>query len=87
MGGIIAAEMAPVAPREVERLGLIAPAGLWLARTPCPIFSKLPTSCRPHGNALRGRIVGAKLVRIPAAGHMVIVEQPETVVAALIQLD
>jgi pimeloyl-ACP methyl ester carboxylesterase len=36
---------------------------------------------------LRGRIVGAKLVRIPAAGHMVIVEQPETVVAALIQLD
>ncbi|MBV8089559.1 MAG: alpha/beta fold hydrolase, partial [Alphaproteobacteria bacterium] len=30
LGGMIAAEMAAVAPREVERLGLIAPAGLWL---------------------------------------------------------
>jgi len=30
MGGMNAAEMAAVAPREVERLGLIAPAGLWL---------------------------------------------------------
>ena len=30
MGGMIAAEMAAIAPREVDRLGLIAPAGLWL---------------------------------------------------------
>ena len=43
MGGMIAAEMAAVAPREVERLGLIAPAGLWLDDHPIPdFFSKLP---------------------------------------------
>lgn len=43
MGGMIAAEMAAVAPREVECLGLIAPAGLWLDDHPVPdIFSKLP---------------------------------------------
>src|SRR6516165_1146354 len=43
MGGMIAAEMASVAPREVERLGLIAPAGLWLDGYPVPdLFSKLP---------------------------------------------
>jgi pimeloyl-ACP methyl ester carboxylesterase len=43
MGGMIAAEMAAVAPREVERLGLIAPAGLWLDDHPIPdLFSKLP---------------------------------------------
>ncbi len=43
MGGMIAAEMAAVAPREVERLGLIAPAGLWLDEHPVPdLFSKLP---------------------------------------------
>jgi len=43
MGGMIAAEMAAVAPQEVERLGLIAPAGLWLDDHPIPdLFSKLP---------------------------------------------
>lgn len=43
MGGMIAAEMAAIAPREVERLGLIAPAGLWLDAHPVPdLFSKLP---------------------------------------------
>jgi pimeloyl-ACP methyl ester carboxylesterase len=43
MGGMIAAEMAAVAPGEVERLGLIAPAGLWLDDHPVPdLFSKLP---------------------------------------------
>jgi len=43
LGGMIAAEMAAVAPREVERLGLIAPAGLWLDEHPIPdLFSKLP---------------------------------------------
>jgi pimeloyl-ACP methyl ester carboxylesterase len=39
-----------------------------------------------HGEAFRQAIVGAELVRIPAAGHMVIVEQPEAVVAALARL-
>jgi pimeloyl-ACP methyl ester carboxylesterase len=43
LGGMIAAEMAAIAPREVERLGLIAPAGLWLDAHPIPdLFSKLP---------------------------------------------
>jgi pimeloyl-ACP methyl ester carboxylesterase len=43
MGGRIAAEMAAVAPREVARLGLIAPAGLWLDAHPIPdLFAMLP---------------------------------------------
>jgi pimeloyl-ACP methyl ester carboxylesterase len=43
MGGMIAAEMAAVCPNEVSRLGLIAPAGLWLADHPvADIFTKLP---------------------------------------------
>jgi pimeloyl-ACP methyl ester carboxylesterase len=43
MGGMIAAEMAAVAPHDVSRLGLIAPAGLWLDRFPIPdFFSMLP---------------------------------------------
>src|ERR1700757_1987529 len=43
MGGMIAAEMAAISPREVERLGLIAPAGLWLDAHPVPdMFSTLP---------------------------------------------
>ncbi len=43
MGGMIAAEMAAVAPNDVSRLALIAPAGLWLHDHPCPdIFTLLP---------------------------------------------
>jgi len=43
LGGMIAAEMAAVAPNEVERLALIAPAGLWLDDHPIPdIFAALP---------------------------------------------
>jgi len=43
MGGMIAAEMAALAPKEVERLGLIAPAGLWLDSHPIPdLFALLP---------------------------------------------
>ena len=43
MGGMIASEMAAVAPFEVTRLALIAPAGLWLDDHPIPdIFSLLP---------------------------------------------
>jgi pimeloyl-ACP methyl ester carboxylesterase len=160
MGGMIAAEMATVAPREVERLGLIAAAGLWLDKHPVPdLFSKLPHELPAllfhdpdfgervltagadfddpkflegfiirntrqlamagkllfpiperglaerlyrirartvliwgesdrvippaHGEALRQAIAGAELICIPAAGHMVIVEQPEAVAAAL----
>jgi pimeloyl-ACP methyl ester carboxylesterase len=43
MGGMIAAEMAAVNPHQVSRLGLIAPAGLWLDDHPvADIFIKLP---------------------------------------------
>jgi pimeloyl-ACP methyl ester carboxylesterase len=43
MGGMIAAEMAAVAPHQVSRLGLIAPAGLWLDQHPIPdLFSLMP---------------------------------------------
>jgi len=164
MGGMIAAEMAAVAPREVDRLGLIAPAGLWLDGHPVPdLFSKLPHElpallfhdaafgervmtaggdlddpkfleafiirntrqlamagkllfpipdrglderlyriraktvliwgegdrviAPAHGDAFRRAIAGAELIHIPAAGHMVTLEQPEAVVDALARLE
>lgn len=43
MGGMIAAEMATLAPRDLDRLVLISAAGLWLDAYPIPdIFSMLP---------------------------------------------
>ncbi len=43
MGGMIAAEMAALAPNDLGRLGLIAPAGLWLDDHPLPdMFSIMP---------------------------------------------
>ncbi|HEY1709323.1 MAG TPA: alpha/beta hydrolase [Rhizomicrobium sp.] len=43
MGGMIAAEMAAIAPNDVSRLGLICPAGLWLDNHPIPdLFATLP---------------------------------------------
>lgn len=43
MGGMIAAEMAAIAPNDVSRLALIAPAGLWDDDHPIPdIFAMLP---------------------------------------------
>ena len=43
MGGMIAAEMAAIAPNEVQRLALIAPAGLWLGDHPIPdMFTLMP---------------------------------------------
>jgi len=43
MGGMIAAEMAAVAPHDVSRLVLISPAGLWLDDHPiADVFSMLP---------------------------------------------
>jgi pimeloyl-ACP methyl ester carboxylesterase len=163
MGGMIAAEMASVAPREVERLGLIAPAGLWLAAYPIPdLFTKLPHELPAllfhdvgfgervmapdgdlgdakfleaflvrnarqltmaskllfpipdrglaerlyriraktvivwgdddrlippaYGEAFRQAIGGAELVTVPDAGHLLSVEQPEAVAAALDRL-
>lgn len=49
MGGMIAAEMAAIAPKEVSRLGLIAPAGLWLDAHPvADLFSMLPYEMPPY---------------------------------------
>jgi pimeloyl-ACP methyl ester carboxylesterase len=43
MGGMIAAEMAAVAPHDVTRLALIASAGLWLDAHPIPdLFATMP---------------------------------------------
>ena len=43
MGGMIAAEMAAIAHTEIDRLCLLAPAGLWLDEQPIvDIFTKLP---------------------------------------------
>ncbi len=40
-----------------------------------------------YGEAFCRGIADAELITVPAAGHMVIVEQPEAVVAALARLD
>lgn len=43
LGGMIAAEMAAVAPAAVDRLALIAPAGLWLDEHPvADLFTMMP---------------------------------------------
>ena len=43
MGGMIASEMAAIAPNDVSRLALIASAGLWLEDHPIPdIFAMMP---------------------------------------------
>lgn len=43
MGGMIAAEMAALAPNDISKLVLVASAGLWLPEHPIPdIFSFLP---------------------------------------------
>ena len=43
MGGMIAAEMACLAPRDLDKLVLVAPAGLWFDELPIPdIFALLP---------------------------------------------
>ena len=43
MGGMIAAEMACLAPRDLGKLALVAPAGLWMDEHPVPdIFAMLP---------------------------------------------
>ncbi len=48
MGGMIAAEMAAIAPHQVSRLALIAPVGLWLDEHPIPdIFAMMPYDL-PH---------------------------------------
>ncbi|MGH6992632.1 MAG: alpha/beta fold hydrolase, partial [Caulobacteraceae bacterium] len=49
LGGMIAAEMAAIAPNDVSRLALIAPAGLWLEDHPIvDIFTLLPFEMPAH---------------------------------------
>ncbi len=49
MGGMIAAEMAAVAQNDFSRLGLIAPAGLWLDQHPiADLFAMLPYEMPPY---------------------------------------
>lgn len=48
MGGMIASEMAAIAPNDISRLALIAPAGLWLDEHPVPdFFAMLPFELPP----------------------------------------
>jgi pimeloyl-ACP methyl ester carboxylesterase len=43
MGGMIAAELAAIAPQAIDKLVLICPAGIWLDEHPIPdLFSLLP---------------------------------------------
>jgi pimeloyl-ACP methyl ester carboxylesterase len=164
MGGMIAAEMAALAPNDVSRLALICPAGLWLDDHPIPdVFTLLPYEMPGYlfhdpeagarlmtaglkmddpeflktylirnarqmgmagkilfpipergladrlyrikaktvvvwgesdrlippvyGPAFVAGIAGATLVSIPEAGHMVILEKPAEVVAAVARLN
>lgn len=163
MGGMIAAEMAALAPNDVSRLALICPAGLWDAEHPiADLFAALPfempallfhdaeagaamltagrnvadpnflqtylvTNARQLGmagrllfpipergllqrmyrikaktlivwgdsdrlippvyaNGFKKGIAGSELVSIPEAGHMVTLEQPARVAAAVRRL-
>lgn len=49
MGGMIAAEMAAIAPHDFQKLALIAAAGLWLEKHPIPdLFAMLPYEMPPY---------------------------------------
>lgn len=48
MGGMIAAEMACLAPQSLGRLALISPAGIWIDESPIPdLFATLPFELAP----------------------------------------
>ena len=65
MGGMIAAEMACLAPRDLNRLILIGPAGLWIDAHPIPdLFTLLPHELPPllsHDPAVATRLMAAGL--------------------------
>ncbi len=160
MGGMIAAEMAAIAPNDIDKLCLICPAGLWLDEHPIPdIFATMPYElpellfhdpeaggammtagadfsdpefltafliqnarqlgmagkilfpvperglserlyrvkaktilvwgesdkliAMPYGEAFNKAIAGSELIRVPEAGHMIIVEQTAAVLGAI----
>ncbi len=70
MGGMVAAEMAALCPREVEELVLVAPAGLWLDAHPVPdLFATMPFELPAllfHDVALGARLLTSGLA--PDAG-------------------
>lgn len=79
MGGMIASEMAALAPGDVSRLALIAPAGLWLDAHPIPdIFSLLPYQLPPY--LFHDADAGAKIMS--AGGDMT---DPKFLQAFLVQ--
>lgn len=79
MGGMIAAEMAAVAPHDFSRLALIASAGLWLDDHPIPdVFTLLPYEM--PGYLFHDPDAGAKLM---AAGLKL--DDPEFLKAYLIR--
>jgi pimeloyl-ACP methyl ester carboxylesterase len=61
MGGMIAAEMACVAPNDLAKLVLIGPAGLWLDEHPIPdLYSLFPVELAPllsHDPAVATRLL------------------------------
>jgi pimeloyl-ACP methyl ester carboxylesterase len=58
------------------------------SRRPSPRWRGRTSSDPAPGNrAFRRGVAGTELVTVPAAGHMVIVEKAESVVAALARLD
>jgi len=65
LGGMIAAEMAALCPREIERLVLVAPAGLWLDAHPIPdLFAAMPFELPAllfHDAALGARLLASGL--------------------------
>ncbi|RLA46311.1 MAG: alpha/beta hydrolase [Gammaproteobacteria bacterium] len=163
MGGMIAAELAAIAPNDIDKLCLIASAGLWLDDHPIPdVFATMPYELpellfhdpeaggammtagadfsdpefltafliqnarqlgmagkilfpvpdrglserlyrvkaktvlvwgesdkligMPYGEAFNQAIAGSELVKVPEAGHMIIIEQTAAVLAAIAKL-
>ena len=160
MGGMIAAELAAIAPNDIDKLCLISSAGLWLDEHPIPdIFATMPYELpellfhdpvaggammtagadfsdpefltafliqnarqlgmagkilfpvperglserlyrvkaktvlvwgesdkligMPYGEAFNQAITGSELIKVPEAGHMIIIEQTAAVLAAI----
>ena len=65
MGGMIASEMAAIAPHDVSRLALIASTGLWLDEHPLPdIFAAMPFELPKylfHDPELGAKAIGASV--------------------------
>jgi len=90
MGGMIAAEMACLAPRELGKLVLAAPAGLWLDEYPIPdIFAMLPfeLAAALFHDPQRGQMLmtgGADLSDMEALKEFYLASQRRLVVAGKI---